>query len=346
VACFASTPKLDKRCAALGTFAAHSCRRRESEDRWTAGELSYRRRWSSPRQLGKRDPAVSTVTCGVAACDHRPLGPSSLLWRYAGDRRLAFTGLTAGLLQLMHPAIGAGVAQHSDFFADPWDRIGRSVPEILGVVYDPDPEGTGRRVRDYHRRIRGVDHLGRPYQALDPASFWWAHATFQWAVEAVVDRFSTHRLTDPERAELYRDGVEWYRRYGVSMAPVPADRAAFSTAWDDCCESVLEMTPAADRAVDMAVHATLELPPWFPAWATLLERPLVVPVLRLCTLGGLPPAVRRRFAIPWSPLDEARYVAFQLTIRQAWPHLSYPRQRNPRALAGERARADLEAAGG
>jgi uncharacterized protein (DUF2236 family) len=271
--------------------------------------------------------------------DPRPLGPTSVLWRYAGDRRLAFTGLTAGLLQLMHPAIGAGVAEHSDFFADPWDRIGRSVPEILGVIYDPDPLATGRRVRDYHRRITGVDHLGRPYRALDPASFWWAHATFQQAVETLIDRFSGAQLTPAARDGLYRDGAEWYRRYGVSMAPVPPDPVAFAAAWDEYCDRVLELTPAADRAIDMAVHATLDLPPWFPAWMHLLGRPLVVPVLRLCTLGGLPPRIRDRFGIPWSWADEARYRAFQVSVRQAWPRLSYERQRNPRALAGERARA-------
>ena len=39
------------------------------------------------------------------------LGPTSLLWRYAGDTRIAFLGSTIGLLQLMHPAIGAGVLE-------------------------------------------------------------------------------------------------------------------------------------------------------------------------------------------------------------------------------------------
>src|SRR5437870_3187153 len=104
--------------------------------------------------------------------------PRSLLWRYAGDRRLAFVGLSTGILQLMHPGIGAGVAEHSAFFSEPWDRIFRSIPEIMGVVYDPDPETTARRVRDRHRAIRGIDHLGRPYRALAPDTFWFAHATF------------------------------------------------------------------------------------------------------------------------------------------------------------------------
>src|SRR5215475_3700668 len=119
--------------------------------------------------------------------ERREIGPGSLLWHYAGDRRLAFTGLTAGILQLLHPAIGAGVADHSDFFTDPWDRILRSIPQILGVIYNPEAEALGRRVRQYHQRIKGFDHRGRPYNALEPATFWWAHATFQHAVTEIVD---------------------------------------------------------------------------------------------------------------------------------------------------------------
>ena len=184
----------------------------------------------------------------------REIGPGSLLWHYAGDHRLAFTGLATGILQLMHPAIGAGVAEHSNFFEDPWDRIIRSMPQILGVVYGPDPEAIGRAVRDRHRTINGEDHQGRRYRALDQATFWFAHATFQFAVEQVADRFDAHRLTGAEREELYLDGVEWYRRYAVSTRPVPADRDAFRAEWDRHLEEVLEMTPAAERALDIALH--------------------------------------------------------------------------------------------
>ena len=130
----------------------------------------------------------------------------------------------------------------------------RSVPQILGVIYSRDPEALGRRVRDRHRSIKGLDHQGRPYRALEPATFWWAHATFQHAVKQVVDRFDRHRLSAAERESLYLDGVEWYRRYGVSMRPGPADYAAFRIEWQRQCQEVLEMTPAAERAIDLTLH--------------------------------------------------------------------------------------------
>lgn len=267
----------------------------------------------------------------------RPLGPGSLLWRYAGDRRLAFTGLSAGLLQLMHPGLGAGVADHSSFFEDPWERILRSVPQILGVVYDPEPEKTGRRVRDYHVGITGVDHSGRRYRALAPETFWWAHATFQYAVEQLVDRFDNHRLSGDEREELYRDGKEWYRRYGVSSREVPADRRRFQAKWDRYCEGVLEMTPAAEKAVQMALHPGWDPLPFLPGWTVPWQWTAVTPVLRLTAIGGLPPVVRRRFGIPFRLDEELQLRTFEFGVRQAWRWVPDQIRYAPRAQAGRRA---------
>ncbi|HET9075455.1 MAG TPA: oxygenase MpaB family protein [Acidimicrobiales bacterium] len=274
----------------------------------------------------------------------RPVGPGSLLWHYAGDHRMAFTGLATGILQLMHPGIGAGVAQHSNFFSDPWDRIIRSVPQIMGVIYDPAPEVIGRRVRDYHRNIRGVDHRGRPYRALDPSTFWWAHATFQHAAEQVADRFDRRTLTGPEREEMYLDGVEWYRRYGVSMRPVPADYPAFRAEWEHHLDRVLEMTPAAERAVDMALHDRRSQVGFLPAWTRPLQPLVVNPVLRLTAIGGLPASLRRRFSIPWRPDEEVQYRILQATVRLSWTNLPAGLRYGPTAAAGYRARREAERA--
>lgn len=255
---------------------------------------------------------------------------------------MAFTGLSAGLLQLLHPAIGAGVADHSDFFNDPWDRIIRSIPQIMGVIYDPEPEVIGRRVRDYHRSVTGVDGRGRSYRALSPGTFWWAHATFQFAVEQVADRFDHRRLKAPEREELYLDGVEWYRRYGVSMRPVPPDRAAFGTVWDHHLEEVLEMNPAAERAIDMALHERANNLRFLPAWTRLLQPLVVAPALHLATVGGLPGAVRRRFGIPWRIDEEVQYRVLQLAVREMWRNLPASLRYGPAATAGYQARRELE----
>jgi uncharacterized protein (DUF2236 family) len=275
------------------------------------------------------------------------LGPESLHWRWAGDSRIGLLGGSIGLLQLMHPAIGAGVSEHSDFFKDPFDRIFRSLPRILGVVYDgPRADATGLKVRGFHRGIKGVDDLGRRYHALDPETFWWAHATFQWMVEQVADRFDTHRLTPGEREQLYREGLEWYRRYGVSARAVPPDYAEFLRTWHHYCADVLEMTPAARWTLDQVLGPR---PPRFGRlvdWARPLLRIGVVrriglEPIRITTVGGLPPVVRKRFGIPWSIQDQFELDALELAVRQAWRFVPFPLRWHPRAQAGwRRARAE------
>ncbi len=154
------------------------------------------------------------------------LGPDSLIWRWAADMRIAFEGGTAGLLQTMDPAIGYALIEHSNFFEDPVDRVFRSLPGILGTVYDgTDAEATGKRVRDCHRDIKGVRPDGTRYHALNPETYWWAHATFQRMVERVAEYRDTHRLTDAEHDRLHDEGREWYCRYGMGDSVPPRHRA-------------------------------------------------------------------------------------------------------------------------
>jgi uncharacterized protein (DUF2236 family) len=278
------------------------------------------------------------------------LGPESLLWRWAGDTRIAFMGATIGLLQLMHPAIGAGVLEHSDFFGDPYGRVFRSLPRILGAVYDgPESDRTGREVRDFHRTIKGLDDHGRRYHALDPETFWWAHATFQYMAEQVADRFDRHRLTPDEREQLYQEGIEWYRRYGVSDRSVPADRAAFQEKWDFYCAEVLEVNAASSWVLDSLRGAALSAEPLVPPQLALL-RPLakttlarhsVFRVVRMCAFGGLPPVVRERFGIEWSSVDAVALDGLELAVRNAWPIVPTTVRWQPRALEGwQRVRAE------
>ena len=98
-----------------------------------------------------------------------PLGPDSLTWRLFGDQRMLLVGMRAGLLQTMHPAIDLALREHdSTYFQGPMKRILRSLPQILGVVYDADARATAERVRDYHRPLKGRFPDGTPYSALTP----------------------------------------------------------------------------------------------------------------------------------------------------------------------------------
>jgi uncharacterized protein (DUF2236 family) len=270
------------------------------------------------------------------------VGPDSLLWRYAGDTRIALLGGTIGLLQLMHPAIGAGVLEHSNFFEDPTDRVFRSLPRILGAVYDADPDATGDEVRQVHHTIKGTTPGGDRYHALDPATFWWAHATFQFMAEQVADRFDRHRLTPAEREQLYIEGVEWYRRYGVSDRAVPADRAAFQAEWDHVCAEVLEMNDAVRFVVRLLDQKLVpkwddraDLPRRLRPIANLpTNRWVAARGARLVAIGGLPEVVRRRFGIRWTRRDAIELAALERWISSTWWLLPASVRWQPRALEG------------
>ena len=69
------------------------------------------------------------------------------------------------------------------------------------------------------------------YHALDPETYFWAHATFVEQVLYFADTF-VKRLTDEEKQQIYLESKTWYRRYGVSDRPMPADYDEFQRYWD------------------------------------------------------------------------------------------------------------------
>jgi uncharacterized protein (DUF2236 family) len=248
--------------------------------------------------------------------------------RRAADWRVAFTGLSVGLLQLMHPGIGAGVSEHSDFFEDPFDRVFRSFPRIWATILADEEEAVARAraIRDVHRDIKGVDHRGRRYHALDPSTYWWAHATFTWGIIESAERVHHRRPGPYELDALYAGSSVWWRRYGLTDRPVPPDHRAFTATFDRICAEELELTPAAERALYLACHGRFEIP-LLPQLAQPMAEVLATPVARLAAIGCLPPVVRKRFGIPWSTTDQVALAAVQAAMREAGRALPGPLNR-------------------
>lgn len=254
-----------------------------------------------------------------------PLGPGSLLWDTAGDPRGLLTGTTAGLLQLMLPGLGAGVSDHSNFFDDPYDRIFRSIPYIWGSIFAADEDegaARGREIRDFHPDIKGTDHHGNRYHALDPDIFWWAHATFTWEFLRARELYFVRPLRRSEQEQLYGETVTWYRRYGVSERPVPPTLDAFRARFDDICRHELELTPAVQWVLEPGNTGPAGPPVQLPGPLAPLS-PLVARLgseaVRLIVFGNMPDIVRRRFGFPWSNADRAGFVAVCSALRAMEP---------------------------
>jgi uncharacterized protein (DUF2236 family) len=217
----------------------------------------------------------------------------------------------------MYPPLGRGVVEHSAFFSDPFGRIYRSIPQIWATLLAPDGPARGRHIRDLHRGIAGVDEHGARYHALDPNTFWWAHATFTWMMFQSLDLFSSAPLDADRRASLYQETIDWYGLYGVSMRPVPPDYEAFCARFDQICAHELELTPAAESAIALAISGEGQLP-LLPERLIRPVRPVLGPIGRTIAFGCLPRVVRWRFAIPWSPGDEARFRVLGVCLRRGF----------------------------
>src|SRR3978361_242231 len=98
-------------------------------------------------------------------------GPQSVAWRVHGDVASMMVGGVAGLLlQMLHPAVLAGVWDHSNFRADMHGRLRRTARFIALTTYGgrDDAEAQIARVRSIHDRVRGTLPDGTPYCANDP----------------------------------------------------------------------------------------------------------------------------------------------------------------------------------
>jgi uncharacterized protein (DUF2236 family) len=107
-------------------------------------------------------------------------GPRSVAWRVHGDVTSMMVGGVAGLLlQMLHPAVLAGVWDHSNFRNDMHGRLRRTARFIALTTFggQAEAEGAIARVRGIHDRVRGTLPNGHIYAANDPSLLAWVHVT-------------------------------------------------------------------------------------------------------------------------------------------------------------------------
>jgi uncharacterized protein (DUF2236 family) len=286
--------------------------------------------------------ARSTTTGTQPAKTVDPLGPDSLTWKYFGDLRTGMMGVWIGALQNMYPELRAGVEEHSILLREPLQRVTRSVYPIMGVVYDGERASrTGEQIRGYHTTIKGVDSGGRRYHALNPDTFYWAHATFLMLVLKTAEYFCGG-LTDAEKRQLFEEHVQWYRMYGMSMRPVPHTWEEFLEYWDRVCREELEINRATQDIFSMRIPKPRFVLMPTPIWDQLFK-PLVAGQ-RWIAAGLFDPVVREKAGMRWTPGDEVLLRLFGRAIEVAFLMVPDEIRLHPRALAAYRRAEGREAA--
>src|SRR5215471_11876612 len=99
--------------------------------------------------------------------------PTSVTWRVNQEPALLLGGGRALLMQLAHPGVAAGVAEHSDFRQRPVARLLRTLELTLALTFGSRAEAlaAAHQINTVHQRVRG-----RGYSATDPRLLLWVHA--------------------------------------------------------------------------------------------------------------------------------------------------------------------------
>ncbi|WP_344061657.1 oxygenase MpaB family protein [Terrabacter lapilli] len=173
--------------------------------------------------------------------------PQDPVWRVHADASMFPAGITSLLLQMLHPMAMAGVAGHSGYKSDPWGRLQRTSHYLATTTFGTveHAEEAIATVRSIHERVRGKDHLGRPYRASDPHLLMWVHAAEIDSFLRGYQTFGDTPLTD-EEADVY------VRQAGIPAAllgvPSPPQSVAELAEVLDSYRPELEATPAAAEA--------------------------------------------------------------------------------------------------
>jgi uncharacterized protein (DUF2236 family) len=274
----------------------------------------------------------------LSAADPGLYGPDSEAWRLNREAMLLLgAGPRALLLQLAHPAVAAGVADHSDFRSDPWRRLAGTLRSYLTIVYAPTAGARAeiRRLNTLHREITGPG-----YAARDPDLSLWVHATLVESTMAVADAW-LEPLTPARRAAYYEETRPVGRAFGVQESLLPVDVDAF----EDYVDAMLapggpvRVSPVARELAEAVLNPPLApLAPWLaavPAWTyawTLWP-----------SVGLLPPSVRDDYGLRWGTRE--RLVSAWLVMGwRAWrPILPASFRQMPKALAADRRTRSVEA---
>ena len=261
-------------------------------------------------------------------------GPGSLTWRVNREGVLLLGGGRALLLQVAHPLVAAGVAEHSNYREDPFGRLYRTLDTVTTIVFGPtdDAEEAAERLHRIHTRVTGKADDGTAYDATSHDLIMWVHATLVDTSLLVYENY-VERLTLGERERYYEEQKQLGEKFGVPYDEQPTTLADFNDYRDEVIYGghTLRVT---DELRDVA-GATLHprLPVGFVA------RP-AVEYFNLVTTALLPEWLRDELGLPWTPTRARMHAAQRAVIRRLVPALpGLLREFPPARSADRRARA-------
>jgi uncharacterized protein (DUF2236 family) len=225
--------------------------------------------------------------------------PSSVFWRVNSDLASGLAGPRAVLMQIAHPLIAAGVADHSRFRNHRLSRLYRTSMAAAAITFGTREFALRavQRIDRIHARVHGTLRAdtgrfpaGTPYDANDPELKFWVLATIIDSSLRVYELFVTP-LTSAEREAYYRESLTVGRLFGIPERLFPPDYGAFCVYMEDMLRSGSIAIGADARDIVTALYAG------FPMGSLLSLGSAV-------GIGLLPEALRRDLGLQWTPSSE------------------------------------------
>jgi uncharacterized protein (DUF2236 family) len=229
-------------------------------------------------------------------------GPDSMMWRINREAVLLGAGPAALLLQIAHPSVARGVAEHSTFEADPFARLHGTIRTTMDLVFGDGraAERAVRRLNTIHAGVRGEG-----YRALDPQLLLWVQVTLIVTSVQAYERWVA-RLAARDKDLFWQEARRVGVRLGIPLAQSPASWTALMAYWREMIGAggPIEPSATAGRLAPLIVRPPLPLVPG----------PLV-DLLALPGLALLSPRMRTAFGIPWSRRQAALARVLDIGIR-------------------------------
>lgn len=253
-------------------------------------------------------------------------GPHSISWRVHGDfPSMLVGGISALMLQLLHPLALAGVWDHSNFREDLLGRLRRTSQFISGTTFGStrDAEWLIDKVRTIHLQVTGTAPDGSPYAASDPDLLTWVHVAEVNSFLAAHLRYRDPQLSRADQDAYYAEIALIAERLGARNVPRSCQQVeAYLQRMRpqlQCSARSLEVAgilleaPAPSRLAKpvgkLMLHAGIDLlPDWAQAMLGLQQGPLqrrmirlglqrTAPILRWAMRDGSAHRSRRRMGI-------------------------------------------------
>jgi uncharacterized protein (DUF2236 family) len=264
--------------------------------------------------------------------DERFFSPDMMIWRVDREMVLLAAGGRALLMQLAHPKVAAGVAEHSHFKGDPLGRLRRTMSAMWSIGFDEASEARAslEQVKSVHRTIHGIASpaeslsFGTPYDALDVELLLWVHATLIDSAMVAYDIF-VKPLAPDEKSRYYDDSKKLAYLFEIPETILPSSLVDFDGYMD-------QMLRGGEIAIGSTARAL--------AQEILFPRPWILrpagPLFRLITAGLLPERLREGYRIGWDKRKEKTFRLLVNGIRRLLPLVPSPLRVVPNARAAEK----------